>query len=234
MDVNRIREFCISRRYSFKQFGRAPRSVLVGEEHCNGRHSGDQRRLIEMIRPKVVVHESYHKEDRAKQPRVDKKRENPFLYKLQELERLAKEYGFEIQEGDTSSESWTWLSSRLDSILAQFDEWPLELRGRKYGDAFPSSHEDMSYARYFARIIAEPIMGLKLHDQMLPSNFPVMGFYGAYHLRPGSQIHSVLRLSFPPLSRPNPHFLSGVRPLIKQDYVVILQDKHAKKEGWIW
>jgi hypothetical protein len=215
MDINDVASFCEKEKYRFGAFGKNARLFLFGEDHGNESHFNNQVKMINELRPSVVLHEFYDVDARCPFPDIDKWEQNSFWYKMNAFSRLSRELGFDLLPADASVREREYLSDGLGRTLENGElKWPKELRGRRLGDA------NIAYAQYYSRLIVEPIMGMRLRRVLDDYDGIVVGVYGDYHLRGDSQLHSVLRLDFPPLSGSD--FFSSAN-LEKVDYVAIRQ-----------
>ena len=215
MDIKRIRSICENYGYVFEQFGGIPRLILVGEQHQSEDHFRVQEELIKDILPSVVLHELYspnfHDSHRLSETWFG----NSSQYKIKRIKELSKEFGFELLPGDISIEEGDNLEERLNEIFLNMG-WPDEISRKTH------FFSRLIYAKYYSRLIVEPLMGLRLQNALNKNEGDIMGIFGANHLRPDSQIHSVLRLKFPPLGE---DFVIENSTLFAQDYITINQDE---------
>lgn len=219
MDIKKIGNICKKNGYGFELVGKRPRLLLIGETHNKLHLIKEQIKFIELIRPAVVLHEGYDIDDHSNLPGKNISEDFPALYGKQKMHELSLKYNYEFKPGDISFFRREDLANKLDSVID--DEclnWPDEIRGK---ELFGCNY---GYSRYYSRLIVEPMMGLKLQKELKKQEGDVIGIYGDYHLRPSSQIHSILRMDFPPLPGSSELlFMTSQNLFIPQDYIMIHQ-----------
>lgn len=215
MDIKRIKSICDEHGYVFEQFGSNPRLILIGELHHSEKDFGAQEELIKVILPSAVLYETYDPELHDSHRLSETWCENSSLYKIRRMKDLSNKFNFELLPGDISSKEQSNLEAWLNETLLDM-KWSNKICGRT------RIFSRLSYAGYYSRLIAEPLMGIRLQNALDKNKGKIMGIFGTYHLRPDSQIHSVLRLKFPPLGE---SFTPKNSSLSIQDYIIVNQDK---------
>lgn len=214
MDSDSVKKFCERKGYLFKQIGENPRLILMGEAHNEPEYISGQLELIREVRPKRVLHECYY----PAHIETPVKEEDPYGFKA--LNKLSKELSFKLVPGDISNMiEQQKLILGLEGVISRINSWPQELpRDGLFTNDI--------YARYFDRLMLEPIMGYLIQEQMKQTKGKVIGIFGASHLLPNSFIHHILRGTFPPVYGSN-RFLPMTDPpsFDKQDYIIVYQYK---------